>query len=130
MIVEDGELLRELLVRAMRQKFPDAETVSAYEDEQSALKAIADEDPDLVLTDLQLSKNGTEGISVLCAAKKRSADTSVILMSGSEVRPEWIDQLKNEPGLDGFLEKPFGIKVLTDMIDNLTSRTSSESVAT
>lgn len=78
------------------------------------------EEPDIFIIDKQLY--GADGVELCRLLKKRlvHADTPVILFSAS---PR-IKELADDAGADDFLEKPFGIKTLLDMVDKHTGHTA------
>ncbi len=63
---------------------------------------------------------GMNGIEVCRQIKANplTAATPVIIMTGKLPRAEW-EQLRAQ-GADGFMQKPFSVKQLLDLMDELT----------
>jgi two-component system response regulator RegA len=77
LIVEDDAVLRERLVRAMRDRGYEALGVADY---ASALEAARDESPELALVDLRLP--GESGLQVIRDLKDLDASTVAVVLTG------------------------------------------------
>ncbi|MFH1406599.1 MAG: response regulator [Candidatus Omnitrophota bacterium] len=81
---------------------------------EEALKVLEEEGPDVMLLDIQMPK--VNGIEVLKFAKQGHRSIKIIVVTGHG--DEYRDEVM-KLGADAMLTKPFGIKVLTDKIDEV-----------
>jgi len=111
LIVDDEsgirELLSDLLIFLGYQPFIAA-------DGREALELIARNEPDLIITDINMPK--MDGIELLRRVKKQNAKLPVLLISGYKMGNDPLEAV--ESMADGFLAKPFDI----DQIKNLISK--------
>jgi DNA-binding NtrC family response regulator len=101
LLVEDDEAFRWSVERSLQLAGYE---VSSFEDAESAVRALAQSQPDIVLTDLRLPT--ADGLFVLQQAKQKDADLPVLLMTGHGDIPTAIQAIRE--GAYDFLEKPFG----------------------
>jgi signal transduction histidine kinase len=108
LVADDNLDMREYVARILRARGWVVETAA---DGESALAAVRDRAPDLVLSDVMMP--GVDGFGVLRALRSDAAtrDTPIILLSaraGEESRIEGLDA-----GADDYLVKPFSARELT-----------------
>ena len=113
LIVEDDAELRNYMKKEFEKNFTIIEAV----DGQNALSKVLKELPDLVLSDVAMSKmNGRQ----LCMNIKSQASIShipVILLSGLDSKEHILKGL--EAGADDYVTKPFDSSILMKKIENL-----------
>ena len=99
LVVDDDEVFRNRLCRALAQRKWEAEAVP---DGDEALKFARDRGPDLVLVDLRMPRKG--GLDVV--QELRAVDTSmtIIVLTGYGSIPTAISAMKR--GADHYLSKP------------------------
>lgn len=105
LIVDDEPDVRELLSKFLRRRGYEVNTAS---DGPSALEAIRDGHPDIVLLDIRLPK--MDGLSVLAHLRDESDNVAVITMSGSA--DEETARKSLELGAADFITKPFNLPYL------------------
>ena len=118
MVVDDDQELRDYVKECLESSYkvvtmPDAET---------ALKAISEKLPDLIVSDVKMG--AIDGISFLRRLKTNMATQHipVILFSSMADSDDRVRGWKN--GADGYLPKPFAIDELEGMISGLLSTRS------
>ena len=80
-LAEDNYLVREGLARLLQGE-PDLEIVATCDDYDSLLAAVADQAPDVVLTDIRMPPTGTdEGIRAAEAIRDAHPDCGVVVLS-------------------------------------------------
>jgi len=80
-IAEDNYLVRQGVVRLV-EMYPDLELVSACEDLESLMTAVAEVKPDVVLTDIRMPPSFTdEGIRAAAAFRSTAPGTGVVVLS-------------------------------------------------
>ena len=117
LVVDDAADNRLLVVRALsREGF----TVDEATDGPSALAAVADADPDLIVLDVNMP--GMSGIEVLTELR-RTSFTPVIFLTG---RCEEVDRVVGlELGADDYIVKPFSVSELAARVRSVLRRTST-----
>jgi DNA-binding LytR/AlgR family response regulator len=78
-IAEDEALLRESLLAALADAWPQLEIVAACEDGASALEAIAEQSPDVAFLDIRMP--GLSGLEVAAAAAEASPRTRIVFVT-------------------------------------------------
>ena len=118
MVVDDDEELREYIKASLG---PSYKVVTAP-DAESALKDLAERQPDLIVTDIRM--DGIDGLALLRRIKANMATQHipVILISSDGGSDERVKGWKS--GTDGYLAKPFTIDELEGMISGLLSTRS------
>ncbi len=99
-LIEDDETIRE----GFRYLINDTEgfkVVSAYSNIEDALKKIANDDPDVILLDVQLP--GMNGIEAIPKIKKIVPDTYILMLTVNENEQQIFKALSN--GASGYLTK-------------------------
>lgn len=107
-VIEDDADIKEILDYILNE---DGHEVISWSD-GALLDAIYEIDPDLILMDEILS--GPSG-STLCKRLKNCADTSAIPVVLLSAMPN-LDQTASACGADAYIEKPFNIDALIDVI--------------
>lgn len=77
-VADDHPVYRDGMVRAISER-PDLELVGEASDGRGALDAITDAKPDVALIDIRMP--GLDGLEVLGAIRRDSAETQVVLLS-------------------------------------------------
>jgi len=116
LLIDDDELVRYSLGRYLRR---EGFTVVELENGTKALRTIAIEEPDLVLTDLIMPD--MDGIEVTMQVHKEYPNLPLIAMSGGgrQVDASHLEYAEAF-GASVILEKPFDEQVLIDHIHRLT----------
>ena len=114
LIVEDEDELRNAVRRTL--EFNGYEVVTVSEGSQ-AIKAIQDELPDLVLTDIFMP--GMEGLETIRALSSSYPDLPIVVMTGS-LDPLFIDMSLRFGAVHG-LNKPFSTDELLLVIEQTLS---------
>ncbi len=109
--VDDDPVILEIYARAFDDTPYD---VSVAADGPAALALARQDQPDIVLLDVQLP--GLRGSELLPLIKQSCPDTSVIVVSGQTSVAEARRFLAN--GAFDFLPKPFSLKHLLDVVEN------------
>ncbi|TKG91867.1 hybrid sensor histidine kinase/response regulator [Puteibacter caeruleilacunae] len=112
LLVEDNIALASEILQGLNSQYNTQHAVSGEE----ALAMIKEEQPDLVITDIQLK--GMDGIS-LCNAIKQNTSTShipVIIVSGLTGTTNQLKGMK--AGALDYIEKPFSLELLILKIQN------------
>lgn len=91
--------------------------VMAFERAEDAFKAVVDQSPDLVLTDLRMP--GIDGVTLLNSIKRKAAGVPVILLTAHGDVAVAVDAMKR--GAEDFIEKPYDadrlVAILTKAIE-------------
>jgi DNA-binding NtrC family response regulator len=111
LVVEDDPAMRRMIEEVLAGA--DAEVV-AVESSQAALDYLEGHDVSVVVTDLRMPRVG--GLEVLRFARRRSAMTQVILLTGHATVESAVDALKN--GAYDYLKKPFEPDDLRRIVDH------------
>ncbi len=110
-IEDDRDILQVLETVLTYNEF----TVTGIEQTDDIYESIEEYKPDLVLTDFLLSGQNGGKICQLIKSKKETCHLPVVLISAY---PELATQFGNF-GFDAFINKPFNIGDLVNVIDNL-----------
>ena len=105
LIVDDESDVRELLSKFLRRRGYEVDTAS---DGPSAIEAIRDGQPDIVLLDIRLPK--MDGLAVLAHVRDAADKVAIITMSGSA--DEETARKSLELGAADFITKPFNLPYL------------------
>jgi two-component system response regulator RegA len=99
LVVDDDEVFRNRLCRALTQRNWEAESVP---DGEKALKIARDRSPDLVLVDLRMPGKG--GLDVVQELRAIDSSMTIIVLTGYGSIPTAISAMKR--GADHYLSKP------------------------
>ena len=107
LIVEDEALLRSIVARNLASRGLEVrEAVSA----EAAVRAIADERPDLLLLDINLPDR--TGWDVLRELNRQASGVPTIVMSAVRARPSRLDEFRPL----AYLPKPFPLQSLLRLV--------------
>ena len=112
LIVEDEENIREVLVRALKEK---QFAVESAPDSETAITLMQKYEFDLVLTDLKLP--GKSGLELLNHSKEHTYATAVILMTAYGSVENAVEAMQH--GADDYVVKPFRLDEIEIKIDRL-----------
>mgnify|MGYP005837761911 CR=1 FL=1 len=118
MLVEDEEDIATLIRHNLESEGYSVET---YSDGLSALQAIRNSPPDLLLLDLMLP--GMDGREV-CRAVRRDHDFPIIMVRAKSTEFDKVIGL--EVGADDYIAKPFGVLELVARVRSALRRASGE----
>ena len=114
MVVDDDNTFREMLSEALRYNEYSPFSVAGSE---LALEELKNGEIDAVITDIKMP--GMDGISLMKKIKESYPDMPVILITA--FYDQKYSQKKNEiEKADGFLEKPFKVETIIDLLNQLT----------
>lgn len=115
LVVEDERALCETIVRSLRRL---AYSIDYCYDGEKALELLGSEKYDLIILDLNLSKQ--DGMSVLRKFRQSDRETRVLILSA---RNEVADKVAGlDAGANDYLSKPFHLAELEARIRSLTLR--------
>jgi DNA-binding NtrC family response regulator len=114
-LVEDDEAFRISVQRSLQIAGYE---VTTFADAESAVRYLANNVPDILLSDLRLP--AADGLFVLQNAKQKDADLPVIIMTGHGDIPTAIQAIRE--GAYDFLEKPFGRERLLAVISRASDQ--------
>ncbi len=115
-VAEDEQLLRQDLVNALAQVWPDLNLVAEVEDGATALEAIAAHKPDVVFLDIRMP--GLTGLDVAAALAETSPLTQIVFVTAYDQYA--IDAFKQ--GAVDYLMKPVSKERLAETVGRLKSR--------
>jgi two-component system, cell cycle sensor histidine kinase and response regulator CckA len=125
LIVEDEESLRVPVAHLLRRR---GFRVIEAPDGQAAIAALRDGGPviDAVLLDLTLP--GMTGREVVAEAARMRPDLKIVLTSayGEQAAGDALEA----PQVKGFIRKPYEVRELSRLLDEVLSRSSEESTST
>ena len=121
LVADDTESMTRLIEKVLSAKLKHLKFVlSTFNNPVNAIQEIEKESPfNLVVTDMQMPRN-QEGFAVIKAARAKSPDTKIILMSETATETEI-----TESGADMFLQKPFTADDLIGKIEKLIPETAA-----
>ena len=109
-VVDDEESIREGVSRALERKYH----VRSFRDAETAVEAVREHAPDLVLLDVGLP--GMSGIEALAAMKSLRPDIAVIVITAYEDVPTVVSAMKG--GAFDYIVKPIYPETLEVSVDN------------
>ena len=112
LVVEDHALVREGLVRLLKQIDDEVVVVEAADGEAALIALASAKDFDLVLTDLAMPN--TDGFSTLDIVRERHPDLPVAVISAYDDQPT-ITRVLNH-GASGFIPKAYSGEALLDAV--------------
>lgn len=117
LIVDDEPAIRDSLRLLLKANF-DVETA---DDGEQALATVDSTEPDLILLDVHLPS--IDGIDVLKAIRQRGLMMPVVMLTGAGTVQTAVEAMK--VGAADFLNKPFDITALTELIFKLLDKEPS-----
>jgi two-component system phosphate regulon response regulator PhoB len=120
LIVEDDPDISDLLTRVLES---DGYEIEAVTDSAGALKAVAEDPPDLVLLDVVLG--GEDGRDLLVKLRQKS-DVPAVFLTGRGLEMDRIAGLRM--GADDYIVKPFSRGELSARIETVLRRTRPATV--
>ena len=120
LLVDDEEQLLEILKQVAEGIGMD--TITAVNGKE-ALKLYTEKKPDIIISDIYMPE--MNGIKLLQEVKKLNPEKPVVLITGYAHYRQLIDNLDYTP--DGFLEKPFDLKRIIEIILNFFPQLSKHS---
>ena len=119
LIIDDELSMREFL-KILLEK--DNHTVEMASDAKTALELAANNDFDLVISDIRMP--GMSGLDLLAELKKTKADLPVIMITAFASPEDAVTAMKN--GAFDYITKPFKVEEIKQVIQAATSRKKSE----
>jgi CheY-like chemotaxis protein len=116
-VIDDNEANLDLLRRVLAMR-PDVRVTFAR-DGAEGLALVTDQQPDLVLLDMNLPLIGGGEVLRRIRANPETADVSVVVLSG--VADADTIRRTREDGADGYLTKPFDVLELLELTDRLVA---------
>ncbi len=116
LVVDDERSLREFLSICLQRA---GHKVTAADDAQVALRALAAEPVDLVITDLKMP-GAIDGLGLLDEVKRRSPETQVVVMTAFASTETAIAALKR--GAYDYLTKPFKVDEIQVVVERALER--------
>jgi DNA-binding LytR/AlgR family response regulator len=115
-VAEDESLLREALVAALREAWPELSILAECADGGSALEAIAEQQPDVAFLDIRMP--GLTGLEVAAAAVSASPGTQVVFVTAyDQYAIDAFDQ-----GAVDYLLKPIQPERLAQTVQRVQAR--------
>lgn len=115
LVVDDSLHVPKLVKKALQNS--EFELIATALDGEEGVKAIEQNQPDIVLLDMLMPK--LDGIDVLKQIRHRYPDTKFVMLSSSRVREDVVN-CKNA-GANGYIAKPFQLDHLLKALRNLVS---------
>ena len=122
-VAEDEALLREALVKQLRDAWPQLRIVAECEDGASALDALAEHRPDIAFLDIRMP--GLTGLDVAAAAAQVSPHTQIVFVTAYDQYA--IDAF--ERGAIDYLLKPISTERLAATVQRLQARSGNNGAA-
>ncbi|MEO8161025.1 MAG: LytTR family DNA-binding domain-containing protein [Arenimonas sp.] len=122
-VAEDESLLREALVQALAQAWPELSMLAECADGGSALEAIAEHQPEVAFLDIRMP--GLTGLEVAAAAVSASPRTQVVFVTAYDQYA--IDAF--DAGAVDYLLKPIAPDRLAQTVQRVKARIASGEVA-
>ena len=119
LVVDDEENVVHLVASALR--FDGFETVTA-DNGNSALAAVAEHDPDLVVLDVMMP--GLDGQAVLQHLRAAGSVVPVIFLTARDTAADRVSGLRS--GADDYVVKPFSVEELLARVHAVLRRTQAE----
>lgn len=115
LVADDDQTHREIFSDLMGEEGMD---VDAVEDGEKAISLINEMDYDVILTDLMMP--GSDGMTVLRAARKKKKNTMVIIITGFGTLETAIEAIRN--GAHDYITKPFKLEELQLVLKNVKEK--------
>ena len=118
LIVDDEKSMRDFLKILLSK---EGYEVLAAADGEQALTVLADNDVNLVVSDIRMP--GIDGLQLLATIKERSDDIPVIMITAFASPNDAVQAMKN--GAYDYISKPFNVDEIKSVIYAATNRTGS-----
>jgi CheY-like chemotaxis protein len=120
LVVDDEAQMRELLCQGLERR---GHTVAQAGDGREAMQRLAEQQPDLVITDLVMPE--MEGIETIQALRQKCPGIPIIAISGGgRLGPEDYLSLAGQIGADRTFAKPFRIEEIVTAVRELTTKST------
>ena len=121
LIVDDNHDIVRILERDFREH---GFKVSAFTDPTTALESLNSNDDgcNLIISDVRMP--GMNGYELIRKAKEIKKQLKVVLMSAFEIEDGELHNLMPDINVDGFIQKPFPMTKLNDLINTMHSKNS------
>ena len=118
---DDSDIVQVLKMGLVKNGF----SVDAFTNPQDALQSFKSDAESycLVLSDIRMPM--LSGIQLSKKVKEINPDVKVVLMTAFEIRDNEFSKVFPSSQVDGFVQKPIGIKALTDKILSLIGDTNN-----
>ncbi len=125
LVVDDDRVLADLVAFTLRR---ESFQVIQAQDGETALKRWADEQPDIIILDVNLPKTvpSLDGFTV-CRRIRESSDTPIILLTVRDAEDDIVFGLKM--GADDYILKPFSPRQLVARVQSVLRRASKAPAA-
>ncbi len=114
LLVDDDPSIHELVRAMLADEGWEVEAVGSGEE---ALRYLAEQNYDLVLTDIRMP--GMDGLTLLAHIRKRHPDTHVVVMTVHNTPDHIVGSLRNDAA--GYVSKPFTKDILAEALANALS---------
>ena len=123
LIVDDSKVMRKMIGRVVSMMNSDFDHITEADNGFTALKAIAKQDYDLVITGLNMPE--TAGYELIYNIRDAAeiAETPILVVS-TESNSERIEHL-HKMGVNGYLRKPFAPEHLRDIISKVVAESKN-----
>jgi CheY-like chemotaxis protein/predicted regulator of Ras-like GTPase activity (Roadblock/LC7/MglB family) len=121
LVVDDDKNISMMLQRTLQTLGPEYHIITV-EDAVSAINLIEKEPFDLILTDYMMPV--MTGVDLALAVRRISPDTQVVLMTAYGTAR--LRDTSKFLGIDEFLDKPFELNTIRDIVKQAIERTSTE----
>ena len=115
LVVDDELSMREFLSILLEK---DGHTVELAAEAASALKIVANKNPDLIISDIRMP--GMNGLEFLSEVKKSKPDLPVIMITAFALPEDAVEAMKN--GAFDYITKPFKVDEIKQVIKSATTR--------
>jgi len=119
LVDDDSDIVQVLKLGLLKNGF----TVNAFTNPEEALQNFQSNSKDycLILSDIRMPK--LSGIQLARKVKEVNPDVKTVLMTAFEIRDNEFSKVFPSTQVDGFVQKPIGIRDLTDKILSLIGET-------
>jgi CheY-like chemotaxis protein len=120
LVVDDEAQMREVLCQALERR---GHTVAQANDGREAMQRLAEQQPDLVITDLVMPE--MEGIETIQALRRKCPGIPIIAISGGgRLEPENYLTMAGQIGADRTFAKPFRMEEIVAAVRELTTKST------
>jgi CheY-like chemotaxis protein len=123
LIVDDEKQLVYYLRQTLSLEIPESEVDAAYSGEE-ALSRLAAQAYDLILADLRMP--GFDGLELIKGVRYLDANVPIVLMTGYGSGS--IEREASRLGVNHYVEKPFGIPELMQVVQELLGAVEGDDV--